>query len=201
MPQTAAPAPTFKADASFRQFTGEEYDKLVELGVLSKRDTVELLEGYVVLKTPTNPPHDNSTAVLTELFVKLTTPGWVVRGQSTAKLSASRPEPDIAFARGDRRTYFTRHPGPSDFGLVVEVADSSLVRDQLDKSRIYARDRIPVYWVVNLIDRRVEVYSDPTGPCDDPRYHTLNVFGPATAVPVVLDGVTVGTIPVNDLLP
>lgn len=201
MPQTAAPSLTFQADASFHQFTGDEYDKLVEIGVLTKSDTVELLEGYLVYKTPTNPPHDNAVAVLMELLVKLNAPGWVVRGQSTAKLSASRPEPDLSLARGDRRTFFSRHPGPSDFGLVVEVADSSLARDQRDKTRIYARDRIPVYWVVNLIDRRVEVYSDPTGPCDDPRYHTLNVFGPGTVVPVVLDGVTVGTIPVNDLLP
>jgi len=197
----AKPVPTFKADASFRTFTGEEYDRLVELGVLNKRDRVELLEGYMVLKMPTNPPHDNATAVLTELLVRMVPGGWVVRGQSTAKLSESRPEPDVAVARGDRRTYFARHPGPADFGLVVEVSDSSLDRDQLDKTRIYARDKVPVYWVVNLVDRRVEVYTDPTGPGDDPRYHTLNVFGPGTAVSVSLDGVTVGTIPVDELLP
>jgi Uma2 family endonuclease len=127
--------------------------------------------------------------------------GWVVRSQATAKLSASRPEPDVAVTRGDRRTYFTRHPDPADFGLVAEVSDSSLDRDQLDKTRIYAREKIPVYWVVNLVDRRVEVYTDPSGPGDDPRYHTLNVHAPGADVPVVLGGTTVGTIAVNDLLP
>jgi Uma2 family endonuclease len=197
----AKPVPTFKADASFRTWTGDEYDRLVRTGVLTRLDQVELLEGYMVLKMPTNPPHDNSTNVLTELLVRLVPTGWVVRGQATAKLSTSRPEPDVAIARGDRRTYFTRHPDPADFGLVVEVSESSLDRDQLDKTRIYARDKIPVYWVVNLVDRRVEVYTDPTGPGDDPRYHTLNVYGPGTQVPVVLDGVPVGTVAVNDLLP
>ncbi len=197
----AKPVPTFKADAAFRTISGDEYDHLVRTGVLTKQDKVELLEGYMVLKMPTNPPHDNATNVLTELLVRLVPNGWVVRGQATAKLSVSRPEPDVAVARGDRRTYFTRHPGPADFGLVVEVSDSSLDRDQLDKTRIYARDRIPVYWVVNLVDRRVEVYTNPNGPGDNPRYHTLDVYGPGKLVPVVLDGVTVGTIPVDELMP
>lgn len=198
---TGKRVPTFKADASFRTWTGAEYDNLVRTGVLTERDQVELLEGYMVLKMPTNPPHDNATNVLAELLIRLVPGGWVVRGQATAKLSASRPEPDVAVARGDRRTYFSRHPDPSDFGLVVEVSDSSLDRDQLDKTRIYARDKIPVYWVVNLVDRRVEVYTNPNGPGEDPRYHTLNVYASGSAVPVVLDGVTVGTIPVDELLP
>lgn len=55
--------------------------------------------------------------------------------------------------------------------------------------------------MVNLVDRRVEVYTDPNGPGDDPRYHTLRVFPAGTAVPVELDGAAVGTVPVNDLLP
>jgi Uma2 family endonuclease len=200
-PPTATRVPTFKADASFRTFSGAEYDKLVEIGVLTKQDKVELLEGYMVLKMPTNPPHDNCANVLAELLILLVPKGWVVRSQATAKLSVSRPEPDVAIARGDRRTYFTRHPDPADFGLVVEVSDSSLDRDQLDKTRIYAREKIPVYWVVNLVDRRVEVYTDPNGPGDNPRYHTLNVYAAGTDVPVVLGGATVGTIAVNDLLP
>jgi Uma2 family endonuclease len=199
--RVAKPVPTFRADASFRTWTGDEYDDMVRRGVLTPADQVELLEGYMVLKMPVNPPHSNCVDVLVELFHGMRLNGWVVRGQGTAKLSDSRPEPDVALARGDRRTYFARHPEPKDFGLVVEVSDSSLYRDQLDKTRIYARDRVPVYWVVNLIDRRVEVYTDPNGPGDDPRYHTLNVFAAGTAVPVVLDGVTVGTIPVDELLP
>jgi Uma2 family endonuclease len=206
---TTHSGPRFKADAAFRTFTGAEYDRMVEHAVLTKADKVELLEGYLVLKMPTNPPHDNAVSVLTELFVRMIPPGWIVRGQSTAKLSESRPEPDVALARGDRRTFANRHPTPADFGLVVEVSDSSLARDEQDKTRIYARDAIPVYWVVNLVDRRVEVFTDPTGPTPpadapggpDPHYRTRRDYSAGTAVPVVLGGALIGTIPVDELLP
>ncbi|MCI0699940.1 MAG: Uma2 family endonuclease [Planctomycetia bacterium] len=209
MATTTSTSPTFKADASFRTFTVDEYDTMVQAGILTDTDEVELLEGYVVLKMPTHPPHDHALCVLTELFVLMQFSGWVVRGQNTAKLSGSRPEPDVALARGDRRTYTNRHPNPQDFGLVVEVSDSSLARDEQDKTRIYARDSIPVYWVVNLVDRRVEVFTDPTGPNppagapggSDPHYQTRNDYPAGTMVPVVLHGVTVGSIPVDELMP
>jgi Uma2 family endonuclease len=204
----AGTGPRFKADAAFRTFTGDEYDDLVRRGVLNDEDNVELLEGYMVLKMPTNPPHDNAVDVLTELLTKMVPVGWRVRGQATAKLSGSRPEPDVALTRGDRKTFAAKHPSPADFGLVVEVSESSLARDEQDKTRIYARDSIPVYWVVNLVDRRVEVFTDPTGPTPpagatdpDPHYATRNDYPAGTAVPVVLDGTTVGTIPVDELLP
>ena len=193
--------PPFKAMASFRKFTGEEYDKLVELGVLDDEDHVELLEGYAVLKMPAYPPHNFALSVAAKRLDRLIPTGWTVRSQVGTSLAESRPEPDVYIARGDDRDYTRRHPGAADLGLVIEVADSSLDRDQQDKFRIYARDRIPVYWIVNLVDRRVEVYTDPNGPGDSPRYHTLRVFGPGTAVPVELDGTTVGTIPVDDLMP
>lgn len=205
---TATTGPRFKADAAFRTFTGDEYDEMVQNGQLDEDDNVELLEGYLVLKMPTNPPHDNAVDVLTELLTKMVPTGWRVRPQTTAKLAQSRPEPDVALARGDRRAFAARHPEPADFALVIEVSDSSLARDELDKTRIYARDAIPVYWVVNLIDRRVEVFTDPTGPTPpagaadpDPHYRARTDYPAGTAVPVVLDGVGVGAVPVDDLLP
>ena len=198
---TTQRGPTFKAHAAFRTFTGVEYDHLVETGVLGKGDQVELLEGYVVLKMPANPAHNYSLLTTSKALERIVPQGWTVRGQVTTRLTESRPEPDVSVARGSDRAYISRHPAPADLAFVVEVADSSLDRDQLDKTRIYARDRIPVYWIVNLVDRRVEVYSDPNGPGDDPRYHTLNVYGPGASVPVVLDGATVGTVTVSDLLP
>ncbi len=206
---TALTGPRFKADAAFRTFTGEEYDEMVSTGFLDEEDKVELLEGYVVLKMPINPPHDNAVSVLTTLLVRMNLPGWMVRSQGTAKLTESRPEPDVALARGDRKTFANRHPEPADFGLVVEVSDSSLARDELDKTRIYARDSIPVYWVVNLVDRRVEVFTDPTGPDPpaglpggpDPHYRSRQDYPTGTAVPVMLDGTAVGAIPVDELLP
>ena len=127
--------------------------------------------------------------------------GWRLRVQLTVVFADSQPEPDFSIARGDARTYLTRHPNPADVGLIVEVADSSLLRDQRDKTRIYARGGIPCYWIVNLVDRRIEVYSRPSGPTAVPAYASFQLYQPGDAVPLVLDGNTVGTLPTDELLP
>jgi Uma2 family endonuclease len=201
--------PHFKADAGFHTWTGEQYDHFVETGVLTKEDKVELLEGYVVQKMPANPPHDFAVTTTAKVLNRVVPAGWTTRNQVGARLTESRPEPDVSIARGTGRDYIARQPGSADLGLVVEVSDSSLARDELDKTRIYARDSIPVYWVVNLVNRRVEVFTDPTGPNPpaglpggpDPHYRTRQDYPAGTAVPVVLDGATVGTISVDELLP
>jgi len=69
------------------------------------------------------------------------------------------------------------------------------------KARIYARAGIPVYWVVNLVDRRVEVHTEPSGPADEPSYAAVRSYAPGDDVPLVLDGAQVATIPAADLLP
>jgi Uma2 family endonuclease len=103
--------------------------------------------------------------------------------------------------RGDKERYATRHPGPKDVGLVVEVSDASLQRDRGAKKRVYAEALIPVYWIVNLVDDQVEVYSFPTGPAARPDYRKRTVYRAAQSVPLVLNGKTVARIPVRDLLP
>lgn len=103
--------------------------------------------------------------------------------------------------RGDGRSYLTRHPGPRDVGLLIEVANTSLLRDRRDKARIYARAGIAVYWIVNLEDRQVEVHTQPSGPTAIPAYGAVAVHSPGDAVPLVLEGATVGAIGVDDLLP
>lgn len=85
--------------------------------------------------------------------------------------------------------------------MIVEVADSSLLRDQRDKTRIYARAGIPIYRIVNLVDRRIEVYSQPSGPTAVPAYGAFQSFQPGDSVPLQLDGNTVAQVPVADLLP
>ena len=137
---------------------------MIDVGILDEDDNVELLEGYVVLKMPRNPSHDGTIQIVAKRLSRLLPGGWEPRIQSAFTLLDSEPEPDFVIARGNERTYLTRHPGPTDIGLVVEVANTTLADDCDDKGRIYAGDGIPVYWVVNLVDRVVEVYSNPTGP-------------------------------------
>ena len=183
-----APPPRPKVTPAMHTFTGDEYDRMVEVGILGPADRVELIEGMVVEKMPANPPHENTVSAATELFIRALPAGWVVRAEKSVGLADSRPEPDLAVARGDRKTYAARRPRPDELGLVAELSDSMLDYDRDDKARVYARDSIPVYWIVNIPDRRVEVYTDPTGPGDAPRYATARTFGPGDAVPVELDG-------------
>jgi len=116
-------------------------------------------------------------------------------------LPDSEPEPDIAIVRGDDAAYEHRHPSPADIGVLIEVSDSTLAGDRADKSRIYARAKIACYWIVNLLDRQVEVYTQPSGPVAAPAYSQQATYRAGDAVPLVLDGATAATIAVQELLP
>jgi Uma2 family endonuclease len=194
-------APAFGGYQSLRRFSVDEYHRMIQAGILDEDDPVELLEGYVVLKMPRNPPHDTALQLVRKRIEALLQPGWDTRIQSAVTLPDSEPEPDVAVVRGDERTYATRHPGPADVGLLVEVSDSTLQRDRDDKGRIYARAGIPAYWIVNLIDRQVEVLSGPSGPAPTPAYVQRQVFPGGTAVALVLDGNVIGAVAVQSLLP
>ncbi len=176
MPVTAAAPSPFFHDSGFRRFTVDEYHRLIDIGLLNGDDAVELLDGYLVLKMPHNPPHDSGIQALMELFRAALPAGWALRVQSAVTLAESEPEPDAAVVRGSWKDYRKDHPRPKDIALVVEVADSSVDRDRKGKGPIYAAAGIPVYWIVNIPEARVEVYSDPqAGP-------PLTRLGPTTGV-------------------
>jgi hypothetical protein len=200
MTPTATPV-TYGRDASMARFSVARYQKMIETGILTCEDKVELLENYVVLKMPRNPPHDGTIDLITGNLAPFVPKGWRLRVQLTVVLADSQTEPDFSVVRGDAGTFMSRHPGPPDIGTIIEVADSSLLRDQRDKTRIYARGGIPWYWIVNLVDRRIEVYSQPSGPTAVPAYGAFQVYQPGDAIPLTLDGTTVGSIPVANLLP
>jgi Uma2 family endonuclease len=108
----------------------------------------------------------------------------------------SKPEPDRCVGRGSIRDYSQRDPGAAEVALVVEVAESSLAEDRT-MARIHGGSGIAAYWIVNLVDRQVEVYtlrySDG--------YHSRQDFTAGQEVPVVVDGVEAGRIPAADILP
>ncbi|MBI4601156.1 MAG: Uma2 family endonuclease [Planctomycetes bacterium] len=112
----------------------------------------------------------------------------------------SEPEPDLAVVRGPASRYARSHPGPEDVAFLVEVADTTLVRDRGFKGRIYARARVPIYWIVNLVDRQIEVYTGPSGPAEEPGFSSRRDYSLGEAVPVVLEGREIGRIAVKDLL-
>ena len=196
----AASPPPLLSLAGFKRFTPAQYHALVHNGIIQEGEPVELLEGYLVEKGMRNPPHDGSVTRLTNRLPHRLPTGWVTRIQCAISLSDSEPEPDGAVVRGDDTSYDARLPTAPDFGIVIEVSDSTLAFDRRDKGRIYARAGIPVYWIVNVADRQVEVYMNPDTTANPPAYTTRTDYAPGNAVPITLDGAAAGTIAVSDLI-
>lgn len=184
-----------------KRFSVDEYHAIIRAGIFNEDDSIELLEGWLVEKMPKKPPHSVATGLLSDALTPMLPGGWHVISQEPITTGDSEPEPDIGAIRGKRRDYVDAHPQPKDIGLIVEVADTTLARDRGVKKTIYARAGIPIYWIVNLVDRCVEVYSDPTGPGKNPDYRQKQIFGPKDSVAVVLDCEEIGRLKVKHLLP
>jgi Uma2 family endonuclease len=179
----------------------DQYHAMISTGILTEDDPVELLEGWLVVKMPQNPPHRVVVKLIQQTLERLVPDNWYVDTQSPITTADSEPEPDVVVVRGDTRQYLDRHPGPQDLALVVEVADATLQRDRVLKRRIYALAGIPTYWIANLSESKFEVYSEPSGASVQPDYRQQRDFGPVDQVPLVIDGVEIGRIPVREMLP
>lgn len=183
-----------------RRVTIEEYHRLADAGILTEDDRVELLEGLISPKMVHNPPHDAIVDLVDEAISSRLPAGWRTRIQSAIMTEDSEPEPDVVVVRGAARDYAARYPGPSNIGLLIEVAESSLSRDR-DKRRIYTRAGIGVYWIVNLVDACVEVYSHPSIASGEPVYTQSAKYVADNEIPLVLDDKELPSVPVADLLP
>jgi len=179
----------------------QQYHAMIQAGILTEDDPVELLEGWLVLKMPKSPSHRMVTRLLGKALERLLPADWYVDTQEPITIVDSEPEPDVVVVRGDTRQYHDRHPGSQDVALVVEVADTTLRRDRTLKKRLYAQAGIPIYWIVNLPERWFEVYTQPSGPTESPDYGRRQDFGPADWVPVIIENSEVGRIAVQELLP
>jgi Uma2 family endonuclease len=185
--------------STFHRLSVPQYHQMIATGILPEGEPIELIEGYLVEKMSRGTPHDEAMDFLDRALAALVGSGWFVRSQRAITLSDSEPEPDYAIVRGAPVRNRGHHPLATELSLVIEVSDSSLALDRTHKARVYARAGIPVYWVVNVIDKQIEVHTQPTGPCDAPAYGKQEVFGAGSSVPVVLDGNTVGSIAVSDV--
>lgn len=191
----------FAADATVARFTTDQYDRMVDVGVLGPDDKLELLDNYMVLKMAKNEPHEYGLDLVREALTPVKPAGWMLRCQQVVVMPFSRPEPDFSLVRGTVHTYAGRHPTAADAGLVVEFADSSRDIDLIDKAAIYAGGGVSCYWVVSIPDRRVVVHTLPAGPVESAAYATVTRYAAGDLIPLVLDGVTVAHIPAADLLP
>lgn len=183
------------------KFSVTDYHRLIDIGVLDENDRVELLEGWLVPKMSHGPLHDISVELTNERIRQALPSGWRLRVQSAITTGDSEPEPDLAIIRGDIRTAPRRHPLPTEIGLLIEVADTTLQSDRLRKSEIYGRAGILNYWIINLQDRQVECYSQPTGPIPTPGYSQCEIKQPGQRLSLELDGVVLATLDPAEFLP
>jgi Uma2 family endonuclease len=178
------------------RLTLRQFETMIGAGVFGD-ERVELLNGIMVARMTTYPPHDFAVMALAAAFrVMLPQTEWSVREEKSIRLGArSRPEPDIAVVRGSLTEYARRPPNEHDVALLIEVSDTSYADDTDRKRRLYERFGVPEYWVVDLKNRQVEVF-------------TLKqwIFGPPLVyteteeIPITLDGRAYGRIAVSALL-
>lgn len=183
------------------QLSIDQYHQMIQAGILSDDDPIELLDGWLVYKMPKNRQHTIATRRTRDAIAQLLPPGWYVDSQEPITIQDSEPEPDVCVVRGRLEDYPDHHPGPGDVALLIEVSDTTLERDRGIKKRLYAQARIPVYWIVNCQERQIEVYSQPSGPSQLPDYHRRQDYASTQAVPLVIDGGEMGQLMAADVLP
>jgi Uma2 family endonuclease len=182
------------ADPGPYRMTVDEFERIAE--GLDK--PVELVDGVLVERTDMDPPHVLITLRLRRRLDRMIPEGWHARDEKPLRIPAFNERfPDVAVVRGEPEAYGKRHPGPEDIAVLIEVAVSTIRRDRGEKQTLYAASGIPVYWIVNLNNRQVEVY---TGPGPD-GYASREDFREVQSVPVVIEGVEMGRIAVADILP
>jgi Uma2 family endonuclease len=146
------------------RISADLYEKMVEAGVLTKYDRVELIEGDMINEPGINPPHSAITARLTELLVLSVGRSVTVFPCGSVRLGDfSVPQPDLMLLTRREDFYFGRRPTAADVLLLIEVSDSSFAYDQSTKRALYARYGVEEYWVVDVQGERVFVYREPAG--------------------------------------
>jgi len=179
----------------------DQYEEMIRAGIVTKDSRIELLDGWLVPKMTKNPPRVVASALMRNALSRAVPEGWCVCSEAPVQLPASMPEPDAMVVRGELRQYCRQRMRAEHIGLVVEVADASLQRDQVFKKSIYAQAGIPVYWLVNLSDGRIEVYTDPAGSQENADYRQRHDYSATDTIPLLLDGRRVAEIAVRELLP
>jgi Uma2 family endonuclease len=174
----------------------ERYHRMIELGLFDTTDKVELLDGYLVSKMPQGDDHHYTIEIISQLMILRFVLSVSVTVQLPIRLAKSEPEPDIALVTPAQMRN-RKKPTASQVYLVIEVAESSLLHDRGWKLQKYAEAGIPECWIVNLIDKQIEVYTQPRGEA----YLALTTYRPGESVPLTVAGQTVAPIPVDEVLP
>jgi len=137
-----------------------DYHQMIESGTLDEDDRVELLEGKIVCMSPQRPFHVASGQRSSRLLFKLLGDRAEIRIQLPVILGDDS-EPDVAVVRFDNNEYSFRQPESADIYLLIEVADSIIAKDRSQKARIYAKNQVLEYWILDVQQRQVYVFHQP----------------------------------------
>lgn len=148
--------------ATTKRFTLEEYNRLAELGFFNEDNRVELVRGEIIQMIAKGTPHSVCGTRLNREIIKLIGDRATARMQEPLQLPPnSLPEPDYAVVQNRDDDYLTSHPAPEDVVIVIEISDSSLSYDQEIKLKLCAESGIQNYWIFNLRETILEIYTDP----------------------------------------
>jgi Uma2 family endonuclease len=179
----------------------EQYHQLIDIGVITDDDNVELIEGLLVTKTGKKEPHSTATRKIRRAIDALLPSTLYYDSQEPLRLEDGEPEPDGMVLFGTIEDFLDAHPTPADTLLVIEVADTTLDRDRSIKLRSYARGGVRQYWIVNLVDRQIEVYTDPDANAVEPTYRSRRDFKAGDSLPLSLGENVRVDVAASDLLP
>ncbi len=190
--------PSSSLGSALYRLTVRQYDRMVDDGTIGEGERVELIEGLLVAKTGRNRPSIVAGNKGLRILWRIVPPGWhVAKGVPIVASDWSKPAADLAVIRGVVEDYDERAVTAQDVALVVEIADTRVPADRTDLTRVFAAAGIPVYWIVNLAEGQIEVWSDPRRE----GYQSQQVLGRGQDVPVVVAGGEASWIAVADILP
>jgi Uma2 family endonuclease len=198
----AAAADDVLCPPSVRPMTREEFERAGRLGLFGPEERLELIGGEVVRKmSPQDTPHASAISFTLEALQAVFRSGAYIRVQLPLALGPhNEPEPDLAVVKGSPRDYETEHPTTAL--LLVEIADSTLRLDRGRKAALYARAGIAEYWIVNLVDRVLEVHREPAAMADQPLgHHYRSITRHPESASVSPLAATDCTITITDLMP
>ena len=145
-----------------RLITVAEYDRMIEAGIYTENDRIELLNGEIIELMPKGPKHTSANSRIVRFFIRLFGEKIIVRSQDPIILDGvSEPEPDIVLAKWSETEYSEGHPTPADIFLIMEISDTTLAYDREAKAKAYSRNGIQQYIVLNVQDNSLEDYRQP----------------------------------------
>ena len=178
-----------------RRFSVEEYYRMGEAGILTEDERIELIDGCIVVREPANPPHSGGVNRIAQILTTVFRDRAIIAVQNPFKIDEfNHPQPDIAVLRPRNDFYATAHPGGNDTFLLIEVSHTSQAFDQRVKAPLYAHARIREYWIVNIPERLLEIYREPTAN----GYSQVTRWKPESEV--VIQAFPDDVLPVSDII-